>query len=122
MKKVVIVNAGGRGDLSAEKGSYQSIVDYLGREVNKLTLMGKPNEKIAEVQVVNSVQEARNLIRQTDVMFFMTAGLLPEARNMKQENKRAKVIVMTGLLPEDDVVMFDKAWFSSPAVDSLVRG
>ncbi len=120
MKRVVIVNAGGRMSSSAEKSDYQPMVDYLVRHISGLTSPSCAGEKAATVQVVTSVAEARELIYRADVMFFMTLGLVQDARRMKAANPNVKVIVLTGLLPEKEVVLVDKGWLCPEVVENLV--
>jgi len=77
--------------------------------VNQLTeiidelVSNNQKEKIAEVEVVNSVDEAKIRVHFTNIMIFVTAGLLRVAREFKELNPRLSVIVLTGLIPEDEI-------------------
>jgi hypothetical protein len=109
MKKVVIVNAGGRGKLSAAEGSYDTIAMGLKRWFEEAESPIKPGTKIVEAVVVSSMEEAMEKFG-TEVLVFLTAGMLEEARKFKRSHKDIKVIVLTGLIPEDEVIIVDKNW------------
>lgn len=115
MKKVVIVNAGGRLSLSAGKGDYDNIVESLLRQIDGF-------ESSNHCDVVNSVEAARGLLNITDVVIFVTAGLLSEARRIKQSHPRIRVIVLTGLIPEDEVILLSKLWLTPDLIRDAVMG
>ena len=47
--------------------------------------------------------------------------MLTEAREIKKRNPWMKVVVLTGLLPDDEVVVVDKAWLDQHLCDTLVE-
>jgi hypothetical protein len=116
MKRVVIVNTGGRRLLLAEKGGYDSFVAFL-----KDRIEGLKEEKII-VEVVTSVEEAMKFFSRMGVLIFITLGMLNEARRIKESHPWLRVIVFTGLLPEDEVILFHKRWLSGDPVQMLVSG
>ena len=122
MKNVVIVKAGGRLSLSADKGSYDTIVDSLQRQITGMEKFGHPDEKLATVQVVDSVEAAKQLLDRAEVMIFVTAGLLYEARSIKEANPRLRVVVLTGLIPEDEVILVAKQWWTPDLIRDVITG
>lgn len=112
MKRVVIVNAGGRLALSAERGDYDNLVESLQRLINGF--------ESCQGEVVNSVEAARGLLDRTDVVIFVTAGLLGEARRIKQSHSRIRVIVLTGLVPGDEVIILSKLWYTPDLIRDAV--
>ena len=120
ISRVVIVNAGGRMQLSAEAGDYDQTVDFLVRTLTGLKSVTPPERNRAEAKVVTSVEDADMELQhgRVDVLIFMTLGLRHEAERIKTQYPKVKVIVLTGLLPDDEVVLVDKSWLN---VD-LVRG
>lgn len=119
-KKVIIVNAGGFGELSAKKGDYDGIIAPIKEalEEEQESSFGTGKEKPAEVTVVKTLKEAEEKVAfgslgYANVVVFITRGMLSEAKKIKATYPRVKVVVMTGLLPEDEVVLIDKTWLCS---------
>ena len=111
MKQVVIVNAGGWGSLSAEKGDYDEFVGYLQRILDAAEEKVRERlEKAAEVHVVRSVKEALDILDGHGVLVFMTRGMLGEARRIKARYEKMVVVVLTGLIPSDEVIILSKGW------------
>ena len=79
-------------------------------------------EKTATVEVVNSLDEVKQLLHRTDILIFMTLGMRHEAELIKQKNPYIKVIVLTGLLQKDEVILIDKRWVSRELMEDLVFG
>lgn len=118
MKTVVIVNAGGWGALSAEKGSYDHFVELLREIVDAATVgVHGRDEKAAEVHVVRSVGEALEQLdgRAVQALVFVTRGMLDEARRIKHQRPKIRVVVLTGNIPDDDVIVVNKLWVLSNA-------
>ncbi len=121
MRKVVIINAGERMSLSAEKGSYDSMVGSLKNIIDRIKQTS--DEKI-EVEVLDSIDsgELGHTELDTDVLIliFVTAGMLRKAREIKARFPRIRVIVLTGLIPDDEVTLISKRCISSDLVKSLI--
>ena len=80
----------------------------------------RPDEKVAVVTVVNSVESMRALLCETDLVVFVTAGMLGEADRVKEQHPRIKVVVMTGLIPRDRVIILDSGWATKELVKTLL--
>ncbi len=120
MKKIVIVNKGGRGVLSAEKGSYDNMCASLKAMFERVRKHGNPDDQIVEVWVVDD-EEAAKPMQKGDVLIFVSLSELDLARKIKKRNPWMKVVVLTGLLPDDEVAIIDKEWLSQRLVDTLVE-
>ena len=120
MKKVVIVNAGDRGDLSVKKGSYDNFCARLKAMFERVHPRGKPDERVAEVSIVDHEVGAMPM-SPGDVLIFVSLSMLTEAREIKKRNPWMKVVVLTGLLPDDEVVVVDKDWLDQHLCDTLVE-
>lgn len=116
-KKVIIVNEGGFGDLSAEKGDYNKMIELItaALEEEQKSLSGAGKEKPVEVTVVKTSNEAEEKMagNDVDIVVFVTRGMLAKARGIKATYPRVKVVVLTGLLPEDEVVLINKIWLNN---------
>ena len=118
VKKVLIVNAGGFGSLSAEKGDYDEYIESIKR---RLEVAERENghtgkkEKRAEVQVTENPEEAeeRTSRGEVDVLIFVTRGLLVKAEKIAAAYPRTEVFLLTGLHPEGTVHILEKSWFGA---------
>ncbi len=116
MRKVVIVNAGGWGDLSAEKGSYDNIArsfqDLLSRAKDKdwYTQQEKP---AAEVRIVTNNEEALSWLDGRGTVIYLTRGMLREAHKVAEQYPQIRVVLLTGELPEGEVIITGKHWVDS---------
>ncbi len=117
-KKVIFVNTGGWGDLSASKGDYDSIIALFSRELEKMTQpasVGSGREKVATAITVKSTDEAIQMMQKQDIdsLIFLSRGMISKAREVKKSHPRIRVVVFTGLIPDDEVIIADKGWISS---------
>ncbi len=105
----MIVNAGGWGDLSAERGSYDSYVEHLSRICANVDRDGVFC-KLAHVHVVQSVGEALEKLsgRAVQVLVLVTRGMLGEARRIKLQHPKIRMVVFTSDVPDDEVLIADK--------------
>ncbi len=120
MKRVLIVNAGGRLSLSAEAGSYDQTVENLQRQINGLQRLDGTDEKIATVEVVESVEVAEKQSNTANVIIFVTAGLLDAAQSIKSKHPHLRVIVFTGLIPEVEVIVLSKQWWTLELIRDII--
>lgn len=81
-------------------------------------------EPRATVEVVTLAELREKLKRipgRPDVVIFRTRDMAREAHAIKREYPHARVIVFSGLLPEDEVIFVDKGWdLSAEATTSIV--
>ncbi len=114
MQKVIIVKEGEWGTLSTKKGDYDSWLSILQEAVEDAVREGPggKKEKVATVEVVDTLDEALKKLQneRIDAIVFKSRGMLNEARKIKQEHRRTRVIVFTGLIPDDEVILIDKGW------------
>ena len=106
--------------MSAEKGDYNTFVESLWRMINGLDIPDSKELTVATAQIVHSMEELTPLLDDTDVLIFVTLGLLHEAEEIKLAHPRLKVIVLTGLLPEDRVILLSKRWVKASIIEDLV--
>lgn len=119
MDKVIIVRAGEYGKHSAEAGSYDGLIRKL-RRVAELLSQKKEDYKKIEVQVVKSVEQAKEAamempLNYSFVVVFLTRGLIERAKNLRREltavGRKGKVVLLTGLFPEEDeIIILEKTW------------
>jgi DNA-binding NarL/FixJ family response regulator len=122
-QRVLIVNEGGWGGV--EKETYNSIVHSIKQLLEKATKKdyhsGKEKKRAKFVTVVGSIEEAMEKVRMgdVDVLIFNSSSMIFEARKIKKEYRQLKVIVLTGLLPDDELILLNKAWIFSPGKSIL---
>ncbi len=128
MQTVVIVNAGGWGGLSAEKGSYDAFVETLREIVDRAerrssSFSGETTYRVAEAHVTRSVEEVLKKLDGHGVLVFVTRGMLGEARRIKREYPNIRVVVLTGDIPDDDVIVVSKRWIlSNEQLERVILG
>jgi len=122
LTRVIIVKAGGRMSLSADAGDYDSMIEFLERTLNGFKSVTEPEQNCAQATVVNSVEEAESAVEEgrADMLIFLTLGLRHEADRIKKQHPTVKVVVLTGLLPDDEVVLVEKEWMSTQLLRDLL--
>lgn len=109
MQTVVIVNAGAWRDLSAEHGSYDAFVEHLRRTCANVER--EPDgvvRELVQVHVARSVEEALAKLDDKGVLVFVTRGMLGEARRIKHQHPKIRVVVLTSDVLDDEVLIVDK--------------
>lgn len=117
-QKILIVNAGGRGALSAANGDYDTWATSLhmyfeiaerGR-VEAAARHGRTVEPMS-VEVVKST-EGIEVDEGLRAVIFLSLSMENTAQRIKQARPDVNVIVVTGLIPNDRVIVFEKDWIS----------
>lgn len=130
MDKVIIVRAGGYGELSAEAGSYDLLIESLKETIGFISENKRsPHEKV-EVQVVESVDQAKKSAMEMPLNYsfavlFLTRGLIEKAKNLKREltaaGRKGRVVLLTGLFPkEDEIIILSKAWINFDLIEEAI--
>jgi basic membrane lipoprotein Med (substrate-binding protein (PBP1-ABC) superfamily) len=110
---VVIVNQGGYGGLSAERGDYDGLIDDIRFWFNKINQKESEKGPLAEVRVIRNISDitATHLMGYVDVLIFVTRGMMEKARDIQKEYPNIRVFVLSGVI--DEVVVLDKMWVAS---------
>ena len=122
MRRVAIVNAGGYRDHSAEKGSYDSIVENLKWKLEQARIKERDSDEgrpAAEVRIVKSSEEALPWLHDEGTIIFVNRGLLGEAQRIAKWHPRLRGILMTGLLPEGEVILASKEWVTLELIEKM---
>jgi|GEM_PF-2892992 len=110
-KRVAIVAEGTWGAMQ-EKG-YDNWTQSMVTMLEGARRKGR-EEPRAIVEVVPSVTALRERIGHypghPDIVIFRTRGIVREAHAIKRDYPDVKVVVFSGLLPEDEVIFVDKSW------------
>ena len=116
-KRVLLVNEGSWGSVKREE--YDTFINSLNRLLEKATeedyRSGEKRKRAESVAVAASTEEAVEEVKKNhvDVLIFNSRSMIPAAREIKRQYRRLKVIVLTGLIPDDEVILMDKGWISS---------
>ncbi|MBI4132395.1 MAG: hypothetical protein HY474_02060 [Candidatus Sungbacteria bacterium] len=110
MRKVAIVNTGGYGDHSAEKGSYDSLVETLERTLKQARRSDQ--QPAADVSVTRSTEEALQWVGGYGTVVYVTRGMGRDAKKVAEEHPGVRVVIFTGAVPEREVFWFSKWWVS----------
>lgn len=114
-KKVIFVNEGGWGDFSASNGDYDKIIASFSKKLEKMTqpaAVVSEREKVATAVTVKSTDEAIQMMEQEDIdsLVFFSRSMISKAREVKKSYPRTRVVVFTGLIPDDEVIIASKGW------------
>lgn len=111
---VVIVAQGSFGNLKEDEyRSWTETYVAMLESARRQDPHTKEEVPVATVEVVPSVAVLREKFSgfpRPDVVIFRTCSMLVEARAIKREFPRAKVIVFTGAMPDDEVILVHKRW------------
>jgi len=61
--------------------------------------------------VVKSLEELDNL-QEGDTLVFVTLGMRYKADEIKKKHPKLRVIITTGLLPEDEAIVVQRTWLT----------
>jgi hypothetical protein len=125
-KKVIFVNAGGYGDVSASKGDYDKIIASFSEELEGMTQLatvGEGREKVATTITVKNTDEAIALIKGggDHSLVFLSRSMIPKAREVKRSYPKIRVVVFTGLIPDDEVIIVSKGWVGSSDLETSLK-
>ena len=96
-KKVIIVKQGYWGDM--REGEYEAMISLLER---------RSVDEGVEVKLAPTFADAQDLLKQEEAssLVFISRGMLHEARQIKDNYPKLRVVVFTGLLPEPEEYPF----------------
>lgn len=114
LQKVVIVQEGQWGIASRQGGDYDGWEKTLGRAIESARRedpVTHEKEKVAEVEFA-TLSDAMEMVSRSrvDVLVFDSRSMLHHARKVKQAYPKLKVVLFTGLIPEDEVILVSKGW------------
>ena len=71
------------------------------------------------MEVLETADAARKRLQQggVDKVIFTSRDMLLRARELKGAFPRVEVIVLTGLIPEDEVMIVSKNWLGSTSLE-----
>ena len=113
-KKGVIVSQGEWG--IARKSTYENLVSMLVLDLEGITeKVGAREEKAVNITVVDSTDEALRMIEKEtiDFLIFISRSMIPRAREVKKLHPDIGIVVLTGLIPDDEIIIIDKGWIVS---------
>ena len=90
--KVIIVEQGSLGNVQGDE--YEAIINLLKRRIMKDEGVG--------VTFVPTLADAQDILKQEEMssIVFISRGMLSEARQIKDDYPKLRVVIFTGLLPE----------------------
>ena len=121
-KRVVIVDEGRWG--MAIKKDYDGVVKAIKWMLERATkkIFGKEGKRAGFVKVVDTTEMVLEMIKSNDVdvLIFNSRSMISEAREIKRKYRHLKVIVLTGLIPDDEIILVDKGWIGSQFLETVV--
>lgn len=127
--RVAIVLGFGWGEVSDE--SYERTARNYVEEINDVTDHVDSSYEAQIFRGKDATEDALTWLYETidirGAIVFPTRGALHVAKQTLErlvkckDNRRIKVIVLTGLLPDDEVVTLDKSWILKVGWGNLIR-
>ena len=121
-KRVVIVDEGRWG--MATKKDYDGVVRTIKWMLERATkkIFGQEKKRAGFVKVVDTTEMVLEMIKSNDVdvLIFNSRSMISEAREIKRKYRHLKVIVLTGLIPDDEIILVDKGWIGSQFLETVV--
>lgn len=108
MSRVVIVAEGGYGGL--DDLDYLKFIDVLIRQLTDTTPEFS-HEPVLDVKVAVHTNEALEQLGGMGTIVFISGSMLGEAKRVKAQHPSVEVVLFTGLMPDNEVILIDKAWF-----------
>lgn len=126
MKRVLIVLEGQWGIATEE--DYKRIARSMKESIERREVVkdGK-KERLATVIIVGTLGEAEKILQdmpinyRIDVLFFLSRSAISQARAIKKKYPLLLVVVLTGLVPEDEIVIVNKNWAMPEFLEDLIR-
>ena len=120
-KTVVIVREGTWGRLTQEDkdrdvAMHKRVLEtpIFRFRIPGLLPKGKEEQR-ADVEIVATTDDARKRLAthpKVDVVFFDSAVNIPAARALKLEYPKLTVVVLTGMIPKEEVLILNRDWFN----------
>jgi len=116
--KVLLVRGEGWGLRADNPDKYDKEIEMFAYLLSR----AKRSANSASVESVETFKEAKERVSKGDinVLVFISRSMIPEAREIKKANRKLKVIVLTGLIPDDEIIIISKLWINRNLVESLV--
>jgi len=125
MRRIVIVKEGQWGTVTREE--YEQFIELLKRSLEEIKTKNYTTgqeEKAAEVVVIDTAQEVKNLLKKNkwavDILMFVSRGMESVAEKIAAEYPRIRVVVFTGFIPDGKVIWFTKTWITQATLRSLL--
>lgn len=76
----------------------------------------------AEVETVETVEDARERLSRggVDVLVFNSRSQISAARELKRAFPNVPIIVMTGLIPKEEVIIVCKSWLTNQGARHII--
>ncbi|MFH1098459.1 MAG: hypothetical protein V1723_00830 [Candidatus Uhrbacteria bacterium] len=125
MKRVVIVAHGNWGSMKDDDyGNWTEAMVRVVESARRTDFDTGQELPCATAEVVPTVAVLREQLgpySRPDIVIFRTRSMLEEARAIKREHPNVRVVVFTGLIPNDEVIIVSKGWeLDSTAIQSIV--
>lgn len=125
VKRVVIVAEGSFGIMEPKDYDIwtQTMVRLIGalRRTDRDTRQEVPAATVEVVPSLDVLREKLCEFPQPSVVIFRTRDMIAEARRIKREFRDVRVIVFTGLIPDDEIVIVSKTWaLSGDALKAVI--
>jgi hypothetical protein len=119
-RNVVLVKQGGWGQVT--KSEYDDFINFLKRQIEKNYAKGTTHDEI-NFEIVDdlaSIEDRLSTLNDIDTLIFISRSEIDNARKIKKQYSHIKnVIVLTGLIPDEEILIIEKTWLSEELLRRL---
>lgn len=124
MKRVLIVEEGEGGSMGKEESSkfIELIRETLEEAFEKAQSYPGSGEKLAEVQVAKTAQDAEEIVRAgwANVVLFVSRGMGEKAEQLAKIYPRLRVIIFADLIPKGKVTWVLKSSLNRDLITEVI--
>ncbi|MFC1598611.1 hypothetical protein ACFL2U_01185 [Patescibacteria group bacterium] len=120
-KNVVLVRQGGWGQVT--KPEYHKFGEFLRRQVEKLNAKKSEQDQInfEIVDDIEAINDRLHTLNDIDTLIFISRSEIDNARKIKKQYSHIEnVIVLTGLIPDDEILIIEKTWLTEDLLKQLL--
>lgn len=122
-KRVVFVRQGVWGSMDqAGEDQFRVMIETWVRGVITKDLDTGKEAAAAEVETVEDVAAARERLSRggVDVLVLNSRSQISAARELNHTFPHVRIVVMTGLLPKEEIIIADKGWLTEEGIRHII--
>ena len=117
IRNIVLVKQGGWGQVT--KPEYEDFISYMKRNIEKIE--SNIEIKFDVVDSLDDIKDRLTVLNDIHTLIFISRSEIETARKIrKQYSHINNVIVLTGLIPDDEILIIEKPWLTEGLLKWLV--
>ena len=124
-KNIVIIKQGGWGSIS--KKDYDDIAVFLKKMLKRISnqraelSVGLAELKVDIVNSLSDIEDRLGVLNDIEVIIFLSRSEIETAKELRKKYEHIrKVIVLTGLIPDDEILIVEKACLTDDFLSNVI--